>query len=380
MGARRRCCCAAGCWYFQDNFGDGTARNNTSDLGADWNEVVGQWGILGWTLVENYATGGGTAGALLITTQAQPAATAGLQYLHIDIFDPQTGDIYYLYPCCPSTSAVGPLEITFECTSAPGNWTVTIGDEFVDVEILPDEHGWYQALCCVDHEAGMAKAWMNYGINATAWNDAADPGDGRYSGLGHDNAVASPNIGAQLDVYFVGELRTAAGAVCYDCFCRCKGFAPPRELTATITNASGRYACADGFSTTIQWDELPSREYWHGVIEDIKGSIEEGYNNVPVDIDLILRCGSESPSDPEGYHFTLSIDIDADCCATNVDLCAHAHPVTDTEYTHCDNFTLTFGPYRAVRSDLNCFLCYDPDPWGYGGTPDAGEFYITITL
>lgn len=380
MGARRRCCCDSSCWYFADDFGDGTARNNTTDLGANWNEETGDWGIIAWNLVEDFSDGGGTAEAKLFTTRAQPADTAGRSYMGIDIADPQTGDKYYLYPCCPDEETKGPIEAVFECTSAPSAWRVTIGDKFMDMVVDADGLGWREAWCCVDHEIGQAKAWMNYGVNGRVWNDDSDPGTGRYSGLGHDNPVEPTNLGARLDNYFVGELFTETGVVCYDCFCRCRDEAPKREMTATVVDATGRYACANGADCTIQWNESPTLEYWHGVIENIEAPIEEGYNGESVSIDVILRCGSENPNLTDGQHFTLSIDISGECCEVNQDLCHLAYPVADELYTHCEDFTLRFGPYRAARSDLLCFLCYNPDPFGTSGDPPTGSFFIDITL
>lgn len=363
MGARRRCCCD--CWFFFDNF----FRDDSTNLGGNWNEVIGDWGIVGWELVENYSTGGGTANALLITTQEQPAATAGQQYMSLDIYDPQTGDIYYLYPCCTTTSSVGSLTATYECVTAPSQWQVTIGSETETMTVTAID-GWVQAICCVDDDQGMAKAWMNYGSNnVVAWDDACSPGTGRFSGCGHDNSSVSPDPGAIMDNYFVGELRTAAGVLCYDCLCRCAGNAPGKTLILTIFGAVGRYACTEGETCVLSWNADPTKRYWEGTVNAV------GPNGVPTDIDFILRC-TIGDSEYEGSNFVLNTDIDGDCCQLNPARCTAA---TATEASTCSPLSLVFGPYTATPNDLNCFLCYNPDPWGFGGTPTTGEFWVAVT-
>jgi hypothetical protein len=368
MGARRRCCCEVICWYFSDHFD--RSLSGTTDMGSDWNEVVGDWGIVGYQCVENYATGGGTANALLITTQQQPVASAGEQYMSLDIYDPQTGDVYFLYPACTSSSTKGPLEAKYECLDASGSpqtWEVTIGSETETMQVIPDEFGWVQAICCVDHTAGQVKAWIKYGVNAKAWDDSADPGAGRNSGFGHDNSVGL--VGGIFDNYFVGELWTG-DQECYDCFCRCHKFAPSRELHLAIFDASGRYACAGGASATLTWNNDKAKQYWEGFAE------VTGPNGVTITILFVLRCETGDPISYEGQNFVLSIDfVPGDCCALNVDYCAHGEA---TSLSTCVPFNLVFGPYLSTdpAGDLNCRLCYDPltEP---GLT--TGEFWIAVT-
>lgn len=367
---RRRCCCGTPtCWYFADDFD--RSLSGTTDMGADWNEVVGDWGIVSNECVENYSTGGGTADAVIITTQQQPVESAGEQYLQIDIYDPQTGDVYFLYPACTSSSTKGPLEAKFECLDAstsPQTWRVSIGSETETQEIQPNEFGWVRAVCCVDHENGMAKAWMNWGIVATVWDDSADPGAGRHSGFGHDNSVGL--VGGIFDDYFVGEPRADDGTICYDCFCRCRNFTPGKELTLTIYDATGRYACTDGVSTTLEWRNDVTKQYWSNEAQ------VTGPNGVTITIQFMLRCISEDFDQHEGRNFVLSVEfIPGDCCALNVDYCAHGEA---TSLSTCVPFNLVFGPYRATGAygDLNCRLCYDPlqEP---GIT--TGSFMIAIT-
>lgn len=361
------CCCPQGCWFFFDDFGDGTARNNTTDLGDNWNEEVGDWGISGWTLVENYGTGGGTADAVLITTQAEPASSAGEQYMQLHIYDAQTGDVYRLYPACPDTETTGPLTATFTCTTAPNQWHISIGAEEKDFVVTPD-NGWVTLLCCVDHSVGMAKAWMTRATPASpVWDDNCAPGDGRYSGCGHDNSTGL--VGVIADDYFVGELRTAAGVICYDCLCRCRDYAPGKELTLTCYDATGRYACIGGESCTLTFNEDPVKLYWEG------NFTVTGPNGVAVQVRFILQCGSEDFTEHEGYNFSLSVDFDGDCCVLNPARCAGSRA---TDASSCSAFHLVFGPYQATGAfgDLNCWLCYSP-----GEHPEiaTGEFWIAVT-
>ncbi|NLX55077.1 MAG: hypothetical protein GXY58_08185 [Planctomycetaceae bacterium] len=340
-------------------------------MGANWNEVVGDWGVIGWRCVEDYSAGGSTANALIITTQQQPLASAGEQYLSLDIYDPQTGDIYYLYPACTGTSRKGALEAKFECLDAstsPQTWDVTIGTETETMEIVPNEFGWVRAICCVDHTAGQAKAWMNYGVIAACWDDSADPGAGRYSGFGHDNSGRDP-YGIICDNYFVGELWTG-DQICYDCFCRCRKFAPSRELKLTIFGATGRYACAGGASTPMLWDNAPEKQYWSGQVQ------VTGPNGRTITILCVMHCAAQDPAEHEGQNFTLSLDfVDNDCCHMNPDRCDGAEA---TVLSTCVPFNLVFGPYEATGpyGDLNCRLCYDPLTELEITT---GEFWISVT-
>jgi len=47
-------CCCSGCWVFEDNFN----RDQSTDIGGNWNEVEGDWGIIGseieGELIERY--------------------------------------------------------------------------------------------------------------------------------------------------------------------------------------------------------------------------------------------------------------------------------------------------------------------------------------
>lgn len=368
FGAGACCCPGDVCWYFVDYFD--RSISGTTDMGADWNEVVGDWGIIGYECVEKYG-GGSTADAVIITTQQQPLTSAGEQYMSLDIYDPQTGDVFFLYPACTSSSSKGPLEAKYECldsSTSPQTWRVAIGSETETQEIAPNEFGWVQAVCCVDHANGMAKAWMNWGVVAKVWDDSADPGSGRNSGFGHDNTSGA--YGIICDNYFVGELRTAGGEICYDCFCRCREFTPNKELTLTIYDATGRYSCADGVSTTLEWRNDTTKQYWSNEAQ------VTGPNGVTITILFLLRCETGDPISHEGQNFVLSIDfVPGDCCALNVDYCAHGEA---TSLSTCVPFNLVFGPYRSTgpAGDLNCRLCYDPlqEP---GIT--TGSFMIAIT-
>ena len=45
----------------------------TTDVGSNWHEQVGDWGLLNDELVEKYDTSEGTAGAIVICTKPVPA-------------------------------------------------------------------------------------------------------------------------------------------------------------------------------------------------------------------------------------------------------------------------------------------------------------------
>lgn len=365
------CCCPALCWFFYDDFND-RPYVGTTDLGANWHEEVGDWGSIGWVLVEKWG-GGGTSEAVLICTQPEPAASAGEQRISVDVYQPQTGDIFYLYPCCTSIHDHGSLRVKYECTSAPSYWTVSCGGEvayYTDISL--DDYGFCQLVACADAEIGMLKAWVNYGGSGRQlWNDSASVGTGRYSGLGHDNTGHYNTF----DNYFVGELRLPSGYVCWDCFCRCEDYAPGKDLNATIVDATGRFACLGGETCALTWqgDIAPVNAYWEGTFSGVGSPNGRAWSRT-----IRLACLQENPTDPTwwpGKNFRLNNYNPANCCVMNPALCISATPLYTS--TCSPNFILTFGPYQSTDylGDLGCWLCYDP-----GTYPDVlnGHYYIQV--
>lgn len=359
---RRRCCCDSGCWQFFDDFND-LARQGSTNLGSSWNEVVGDWGIVGFELIEDFSTGvSGTANSLLICTEQQPAYSAGEQYLSVDVLNPQTGDFYYLYPCCTSTSVIGTITVEFECISGPSQWMVRIGALEKAFTVTTDILGAVRLVACVDDTISMAKAWVNYGANEPLWDDNISPGAGRYSGFGHNN-IGHLN---EFDNYFVGELRLENGAECNDCYCRCLEEAPGKALKGTVYDATGRSLCMDGLDFDLDYYWNSGTYHWEGTL-----TIPPVYPSSGVEQDLffILRCESYGDTDEAwpGRNFNLE-NVYRACCKTG---CGPIQPLTTST---CDPINLVFGPFEMRNDDFLCFACYSP----FSG-PTPGYYYIVVT-
>lgn len=363
----RRCCCQAGCWYFPDDF----QRPDSTDPGSDWYEEVGDWGVFGYNLVEDYSTlVDGTDSAKIVCTDQQPAYHAGEQYLSVWIYDVQDDDVFYLYPCATSpTSTAGTLEVKFTCTTAPSQWTVECGSEttyYTGVTATPA--GYVQIGVCVDGNSGMAKAWVAQSSEQGLWDDSVSPGTGRYSGFGHDN-VTHLNT---FDTYRVGELRDRNDVECFPCFCHCRDHFLHKELTLTIVDATGRADCMDGKYGTMTWEWNSGADRWACTLSGNNHPAPDG-NGSTWDRTFYLYCAEEIITDATGDNFSLVHDPSGSCCGGGGESCVTSTPTAAT----CTEaaLSLTFGPFKWTYLDLACVTCYNPGV----NPPASGEYYVVIT-
>lgn len=363
----RRCCCTQGCWYFPDDFN----RVDSTDPGSDWYEENGDWGILGFNLVENYSTGtSGTANAKIVCTDQQPAYHAGEQYISVWINNVQDGDVFFLYPCAASpTTVLGSLEVKFTCTSAPSTWTVECGAEtFEYTDVTETAFGYVQIGACVDGNSGMAKAWVAQSSQSGLWSDSVTPGTGRYSGFGHDN-TAHLNT---FDIYRVGELRDVNDVECFPCFCHCRDHFLKKELTLTIVDATGRADCMDGKYVTMVWEWNGGLSRWAGTVSGTAPAPPDG-NGAAWERTFYLYCETENINDEVGMNFVLTHVLPTYCCnLLGSEACDSSDPVTAT-CTQAD-LDLTFGPFGWTNFDLLCQTCYSPM-----SGPSSGQYYVVIT-
>lgn len=361
-------CCPCPCWMRYDTF----YPDPDTTYPDYWIEVVGDWGISGFALVENYSTGtSGTANAVAILDQAQPAEHAGEQVCSVDVENPQTGDFYYLYMCITDNDSIaGCVTIEFECTGSPGSWTVRAGSETKTFAVLPDGLGRVKLGACVDNSVGMIKAWVEYGPNEPLWDDNATVTSGRYAGVGHNN-TGHLNI---FDNFLVAELHLSGDTMdarkdlCDDCFCYCLTQAIPRELTLTVVDAIGRSSCHGGYSCTLTWEWNSGVPRWRGSYTVVNGSLSQTF-------EWCLECTGTNADDESnpGKNFTLTLCSFNGCASTWTSGWSTVWSVTGA--TSCDPLLLRFGPFPASIYDLTCFLCELP------GSGDAtGEWYIEITL
>jgi hypothetical protein len=342
-----------------------------SNVGSNWSEVVGDWGIEGFQLVEKYGTSEGTSSAKIICTQQQPAHNAGEQWLSVDVCDPQTGDKYYLYPCAPSTGAVG-MAIEFECTDAPANWTVRAGSVEHEFVVTTDGFNCVRIGACVDGNYEMLKAWVLYSPliggddEGPLWDDSATGiGNGRYSGVGHNN---TEHINT-FDNYAVGELRLEDGTICNECFCRCLDKPLPRTLNLAVIEASGRMSCFGGYECTLIWEYNSGNDRWRGEFTVVNGSKTATF-------EWCLYCeGGEDSTDEEnpGKNISLTLcNLAGSCCTEWPDGCRTVWvPIAGST---CEPLELEFADMDTSLNDLECQICYD-----YPDGPTEGYIKVMVT-
>ena len=254
----KQCCSASPCWEWSDNFN----RADSTDVGANWNEVVGAWEILSNELHET-----GTANAKLFCTQAVPSRSPGEMYIAIDVCDPQAGDAFFIYPSCPDTDSVGDVSVsfTFDGTST---WDIAISagtgsgaSEQTKTTPFDGKVGLY--VCC-DYTSGSVFAGVEGGISTDpdvgpAWADNAVFTAGRYCAIGHNNAG-----GATFEDFFIYELRISATRLCLTCGCSCDGIVPSKTLVGTVTSGTDRAACLEGEDWEMYWSHGSGASYWEG--------------------------------------------------------------------------------------------------------------------
>lgn len=370
------CCC--GCWIFEDDF---TAANSTTVSG--WNEVTGDWEILNNRLHEKVG-GGGTANAKIICNSALPDRSKGEMYLVVSVIDPSTNDVFYLYPACMTTIAIGDIVAIFTYLGGL-EWNVDVtlsgvSQDSIQMTSAPIVAGVHRLWVCVDQEYGMVKAGITSVGDEYVWVEA-DPGQGQYFGLGHNNAAT----GATFDDVYVTEMRKGT-VVCSGCFCWCLGAAPGRTLTARFLDATGRASCLNGYSWTMEPDWWTNSFTWLGSVT--VAATSDGGLSTEMEFRLTCASGNDDDSDWPGRNFLLDFENNM-CCTTNSNACGTYQPIA--EESTCSPFSLVFGPFQLRCDDLTCWLCWpplepgiDPPPLGIPtcDTNDpnfSGEYYIIIT-
>ncbi len=367
------CCCT--CMLFQDEFN----RPDSANLGSDWNEVTGDWGILDEQLVEDYSTGtDGTADAVLLCTQPVPLRSLGEMYIDIDvpIANLAVGDVFKIFPCCPTTSSIGDVTATFtylgnDYPDGKGYWQIELtpssGDESTDIiaSQAVEETICQTLKVCADHETKMVRAGISPAVNElSAWTDE-DPGDGRYAGIGHDNTTHL----TKLDSFEMGELRTAT-KLCHKCLCPCDPVIPmPPVLTGQFLytdedSERQRALCLEGISWTMNYTSGPTIVHWIGSVTIGSETIE-----------FTLVCG-------DGGLFTLNVTAPNTC----ITLIPQNNRISAPHASTCDPIALVFGPY-TLDFAMDCSLCYPQYTPGDCMIPVPpptsktcfGDYYIVFT-
>ena len=382
MGDRRCCCAVAGCLEYSDTF----TRADNADPGTDWNEIVGDWGILNNMLVEDYDPGtGGTAGATIIYTQPVSVYSAGqmnitVEVLHADLED---GDEYRLYPCCTDENTLGPVYVKFTWNATTEEWTTTISSGGVgSVYTAPwdDVSGTHRLYACADDLIGMVRGWVGGTVNEwAAWSEA-DPGNGRYAGLYHNN-TGHLN---RFDNWTLKDIRSAT-ELCEPCFCSCDNYTPYPTVHAEIIMTTERAACLEGLNWDMVYNQGPQEEEWDGGTTVERAAGDEALN-------FKLVCGSGNEAFVLKWMYPLHCQhqdyqrLDADDDDPPSSGSSIQQWTADPVLSSCDPFRLVFGPFD-LSFERECYLCYSqldpgtcvmPSP-PFDHTNCRGDFYIEIT-
>jgi hypothetical protein len=355
-------CCPCGCFTFFEDFN----WPDTTDLGADFYEYEGDWGVEDFRLVELYDDVVGTADAIVMCTQPRPNTPENGMWVSVSVdWDSAiVGDKYYIYACCldydrPDTG----LKVEFEKTSA-SEWTTTIpggGPDGVTVQVPTPfgDRGDVRLTVCVDHLTDMVKAGVLSLNDPPAWVDNLAVSEYRYAGVGHNN-TSHQNI---FDDFLISELRTST-EMCSNCWCWCLDRPPGRYLIATVYNAVDRAACIDGIDWSMDWEFDGAMSQWSGT------SAFLNYLGATVTVDWILECTDSQDDDPAhpGKNFILRAS------ATSCNFASPLNVYRALNTSTCDPLSLVFGPFVLSDGDLGCVICHNPMTG-----PSDGSFYIIIT-
>ena len=387
----RRCCCK--CFVFTDDFD----RTDSTDVGSDWNEVVGDWEILDNELHEEAGLSTGTANAKIFGMQPVSAHAEGKMYVRVDLENAVVGDKYYVYVCCSTSSSVG-TGVTVEFWMlATDRWQVSIigagaggtgisGGPIGGVPISGDSFGSFGneestviqsgdaadgVFVCADERIDTVTAGLINTVDEKAWVDDYDPGVGRYYAIGHDNA----DHGGTFDNFEVAEL-TSTAEECLTCVCACLDMGLKRTLLATITDTElvsgagtgNSILPCDGQEFDLEFVFGGTYDEWHGTW------INPLSSPVPFAIDMLLTCSGNGWNFPDhpGYNIVLAF---ADAIGSPLSLgpqcqligdsagCSDVRPIALE--SSCDPMSLVYG-----------WFYYELD---IGPGQDISRYKITIT-
>jgi len=225
-GGRERCCCGVpGCVIFQDNFD----RANSTNLGSDWTEVVGDSEIAGNT-VQIPDLG------LIKCNTPHPIDTPTCVVFADIANDPPSGKYRVL------VNYVDEDNYLFGQYDSAG--TLSVGEVAAGVETILDSVAcggivFGDVLTVCRNKGGL---YAGVGIASVwAWHCVADNG-GRYTGL----ASGSGQIKFD-DFYF--EEHYVTDPDCKQCECHCNEFCVPKTLYLTFSASD---CCEDLDERTIE--------------------------------------------------------------------------------------------------------------------------------
>jgi hypothetical protein len=380
----RRCCCVGECIVLDDDFD----RAPSTSLGSNWHEEAGDWETIGyppngWLHEKAGTTPGeeGTADAKVMCTL--PTIRGGELQVQVSIVDPVIGDVFYIYLGCTTYHGAGGEWVRFTYTDTD-EWLVTLSTgEFKTQTYHPPDplSTTTPVVACLDSDGFLMGAIASSG-DEYPWNDGDATAEGRYAGLGHDNA----DTGATFDDFVLTSLRTSTED-CTNCFCHCGALSArnnlQKTLQLTIYDASQRASCMNTATVAMTWEWNSGVPRWVSEIMHIDSQTDG--SSEYAEFKWYLECGTHDPADPFA-HFSLNwYPGYKDCCSGNDGGCDGVHlPIAASE---CTALKLRFGPFVLSVGELTCNACWDandPDvstvpPPPVWDPPLTGEYYIEIT-
>jgi len=349
MGARRRCCCD--CRIAIDDFN----RDNATDMGVNWPEEyqTGDWQIDGNEAIE-YDGAGRTR-----YKQRHPVPHES-SVVYLNTVAEQDGDIYEIlinykdannfhlaqFEVEDRISESGYMGGYIRLYSVVGGVPGLLIED--DIGEITGTVRWFEAI--IGDHTFCARVENNGALLTWELTDLIS--QGYYAGMG-----VAGRSGIRVDNWeWLEHLETKAG--CPFCYCRCDDNPLQKKLTATVVDATGRMAAANGCSIDLEW--VGNQEV--GVLGAYGGQWYGEKTCVCDSFRIILGCSIDFSK--EGFY--LSPIVYCDTSPTT------RYPL---EESTCEPFYLRFGPIAVTGGDLVC-QCGTPDEWGMYET---GEYYIEIT-
>ncbi len=340
-------CCPCNCFVFADNFN----RADSTDVGAAWHEEDGDWAISGFCLVEPSNTL-----ARIYGTGPVPADSGGEMHMSVDVLNPATNDIYYLYIACTDEHGAGGEWAKFTYLGS-SEWRVLLSTGETKDQTFPDVAGHTPLWACIDSD-GFLMAGVAGSVHEFPWSSDGATALGRYYGIGH-GVVAD---GAVFDNFSVEELRNGT-VLCRLCFCHCQGHHLPKVLRLSVVDGESRASTMTGV-VDMHWEWNSGLYRW---VSDVL-TIED------VPFKWALGCGTADPDHPFNhlglYWYIADPDIYRSCCAANPGGCGGLHLPIEGSST-CSPLSLRYGPFTLSWGEFTCEVV--------GDSSLLGTYYIGIT-
>jgi hypothetical protein len=226
VGARRRCCCI--CWTIADDFD----RDDSTDIGAEWDECDGDWEISGNCLQANEK-----GIALWLRYPNNPPLPPRTGIMTVKIVDPTDGAHYRIYAFakdgCPE-DGTNLLYADLTVAASGGTLVGTVdvgGPDIVSTGAVSTTITTKMTLTFCVGESEIMAYFDSSTYPSRACHDGSVCQEGLYFGLANesDTEIAVFNDAWQID-HYDHDTR------CPSCGCDCEGKCMPLQLCLTLTN------------------------------------------------------------------------------------------------------------------------------------------------